>query len=328
MGERHTIRGIEATTHVDRHGERIAKEALEQMAQGDPQSDDVDWITWNHQTMLPPIGIVTRRWVEKRTDGEYQLAFEGQLLGSQDYVLLSRSSLQGLEVSQERLCRMVAAIEMSPLGHLDIVYDPRNFEDEAVELTVRELSELIDVRRAVYIRKATEAHSVIWIGVRFVGGLIAAGFLTRLGEMAADRLLEHARPFYVEMNNRLAQLLSKAKTGDRSDVIFTLPDAVPGVQIEGAVEGAEPSTLSRVWAKLPELHALATHFVQANPPDHFSQMKFLYNPASERWEVNYLTLRKYHSVILGPRYYVASHPLSRRWRDQQELMGSTEHKDE
>lgn len=89
MEDSRLIRGVAATTHIDRHGDRLSKEALEQMARDFLEKGHL--LYWNHETTLPPIGLVIQAWVEERKDGEHQLVYEGCLLREKDTYYLPES---------------------------------------------------------------------------------------------------------------------------------------------------------------------------------------------------------------------------------------------
>ncbi|MFG6062188.1 hypothetical protein, partial [Salmonella enterica] len=75
--------GIAATTHVDSHGMKISKEALDQLAEDIKKGESVPAIHIEHDTTLPPIGKVIDGLVEKRKDGEYQLVITQELFDKQ-----------------------------------------------------------------------------------------------------------------------------------------------------------------------------------------------------------------------------------------------------
>jgi hypothetical protein len=312
MDDKRRIRGIASTTHIDRHGERLSKEALEDMAQN--LSDQAKLIYWNHETTLPPIAMLTNEWVEKREDGEYQLAFEGYFLSNEDIEFLPQSNIEGLDITWEQVTEILNAIPPSPSGHIGISYDPRNFDPEEVTPIIEEMNELVETHQDLYSRKAELPQAVIWILVGFAGGHIASGFFTRLGEMAAEKVVETTKDFYRQLSNRLTKLLEKAKPEDsQPDVIFRLVVPESDTVIEGALESADQISIERVLGKLPVLYAIVVHLLQQNPSDFFSIMRFLYNPTDDNWEINYLVTRKTNKVIKGPRYYDRKHPLRPRY---------------
>lgn len=298
--------GIMATTHIDRHGERFAKEALEQMVEQFRESERPMWSYWNHMTTLPPIGVAIKEEVELREDGEYQLVAEIELLEEGDIEILPQSNTKGLDCAPEELEDILEDIEPAS-GYLEISYDPHNFEVNEVKPILQSLDALVETRAHLYVRKAELPPAVLWVLVAFAGGFIA-----RLGELTADKTLE----LYRQLSEPFKSLLKKAKPKPTADIIFSIPIPGSSTIVEGAIEDAYATNLEEIWPRLPTLYAVAVSIIQRNNKDYFSEIKFLYNPANSKWEINYLTIRKTHKVILGPRYYDPSHPLRKRWDEE------------
>lgn len=158
----------------------------------------------------------------------------------------------------------------------------------------------------LYIRKSEIPQVVIWVFIAFAGGFIA-----RFGELAADKAIHSTKEFYKKLNDRFSKFLQINPA--KPDVIFGIEIPDSSVAVEGALEQASKEILEIVWQKLPEIYAIATHLIRQNPKGYFSQIKFLFNPQSKKWEINYLTLRKSGRIIQGPRYYEPNHPLRERW---------------
>lgn len=128
-----------------------------------------------------------------------------------------------------------------------------------------------------------------------------------------------AKKFYDDLIERFSKLL-EIKPDEKPDVIFSVPIPDSLTLVEGAVEEADKSALDMAWRKLPDLYAIASHIISRNQKDYFAEMKFLYNPSIDNWDINYFTTRKTHKIILGPRYYDPSHPLRERWENELKKM--------
>ncbi len=313
MSKKNRFRGVMATTHLDRHGERITREALEQIAEVDLSAHPL-WLNWNHQTTLPPIGVITSQRVEPTEDGEYQLVNEGELLGEEDREFLPRSNVNGLDVTWSEVNETLKSTKPSATGHLEITYDIRNYDSEDVAPIIQSLNEIVPTTEQISVRKAEIPPAVIWVFVGF-----AAGFVARFGEVTADKLMEKAKKFYDDLTGRFSKFLD-IKPDEKPDIIFSVPIPDSLTVIEGAVEDADKMALDVAWRKLPDLYAIASCIISRNQKDYFAEMKFLYNPSTNNWDVNFFTTRKTHKVILGPRYYDPSHPLRKRWESELEKM--------
>lgn len=98
----------------------------------------------------------------------------------------------------------------------------------------------------------------------------------------------------------------------KPDVIFVIKIPDSSVMVEGAIDQVEKGTLKVVWVKLPELRSIAGDLIHQNAKDYFSQMRFQFNPKSEKWEFACLTLRKSGRTIQGSKYCRPDHPLKVR----------------
>ena len=315
--EKRKASGVLATTHLDRHGERFTKEDLEQIAKEETLSDHPIWLNWNHQTTLPPIGVFTHHRVQARQDGEYELVTDIEMLGDEDYEELQNSSIQ---VVDDRAVAILRTLEPATPSYLEISYDTLNFAPVAVRPVVKSLNEIVPTREEPTVRKAEIPEAVFWV---LIGGIVS-GFITRLGEVLADKALETGRSLLKQLGERFAKLL-ELDPANRPDVIFSIHMPDTSTIIEGAVEDADKTTLSEAWESILELCALAAHILEQNRRDYFAEVKFLFNPLSKKWEINYITTRETKRVILGPRYNDPTHPLHQRWtREHKEMKQSTD----
>jgi hypothetical protein len=300
--------GIASTTHKDRHGDRVSKEFLEDQVKTFKEHQQPVWGYCKHLTSLPPSNIVTDQAVELRNDGEYQLVVHGEMYDLEDFENLLQTDIIVPEVTGKDVTEIIQRLKTSDVGELQIQYDPKNFNPSEVEPIIESINELIPTKSVFFIRKAEIPPPVIFVLLAY-----ATGFIARLGEVTADKVLKQASSVSSEFKKRFAQLITKSNNPQKPDVIFGIPIYKPDVIIEGAVEEADIVVLNKAWEKLPNLYCLAERIIKGNRRDYFSQLKFLFNPVTENWEVNYILTRNSNRVILGPRYSDSSHPLHKRW---------------
>jgi hypothetical protein len=299
--------GIMATTHVDKHNECLSKEALENMAEQINNREKIQWMNWNHQTTLPPIGFMDKAWVEQLEDGEYGLFFEATALTDQKNLVI----VKDLEIFKDDLDNADLAI-----ADIQLAYDPRNFSTKDIQAVADKLSSQYPVEHHPYIRKAEFPPSVIWLVVGFIAGGVATGFLNRIGEIVADKVMEVTGQKLKNIGEILVPLEKMTLTKDRPDYIFIIPMKNSDVNVEGALECPDATTLIQACEKLPELYIYAKKLLLQNREGYFSDLKFLYNPLTNLWEINFLTIRDTHQVVLGKRYFVPEHPLRVRYEEQ------------
>jgi hypothetical protein len=312
MSRRH-FQGIASTTHIDKHGERVSREFLEQQVIDFKNKQQPLLGFWNHFNTLPPITITTDQLVEKREDGEYQLVVKGEILEEGDFEDLLNTNIIVNEITEKEIEAAIIKLQHSNKDELKILYDPRNFNPSDVDPIIASLNELVPVKSGHYIRKAEFPHPVIFVLLAF-----ATGFIARLGEVAANKVLKKASSFVDEFNNRFTQLVEYSNQNLKPDLVFSIQIPNSNVDVEGAIEEVDKEVLKGIWMKLPELYCLAEKIINDNRNGYFYQLNFLFNPITKKWEVNYLITRKTNRVILGPRYIDPSHPLRKRWETERE----------
>ena len=256
---------------------------------------------------MPPLGVARATSVRLRGDGEYELIGEGELFGDEDYEELSKSKI-ALPDQQE-----IDSAKYIPISFLEVAYDQVNFSPDEIRPLIESLNEVIPTDEKIVVRKSEIPVAVIWI---LIGG-ISGGFISRLGEVLADKTISAGHSLLHAIKDRFLLLL-KQRTNRKTDVVFGIPLANSETLVEAAVEDANQETIAEVWESLPKLYAIVTRIIKSNPKDFFQEAKFLYNPVTRSWEINYLAIRKTRRIILGPRYYDQTHPLWHRWEENKD----------
>ncbi len=132
-----------ATTHVDLHGERFAKELLEEFA----SEKQTIWLSWDHQTTLPPLGIAKATSVRLRDDGEYELVGEGEIFDDEDYEELVNSNIVLPDP------QVINSAEYIPISFLEVAYDQVNFSPNEIRPLIEWLNEIILDQQKIVVRK-------------------------------------------------------------------------------------------------------------------------------------------------------------------------------
>lgn len=308
---------IIATTHLDRHNERFTISALEGVAKDLGNPNKQTWMLWNHQSTLPPLGVLTGGRLEERSDGEHQVVATGIYFGSERKIPLAQSGLAEQIPSKAELEKLLAShdFSISDDGYIEVSVDRQNIDFGEAGQIIDEVNEQLPAKLSERGRKAEVPQEVIWILIAFAGGFVA-----RLGEVTADGLLAFSELAIGKLTEKLSKLLKKSKPTGQPDVIFQVEIPNSDVLVEGALEYATEDVLETVWSKLPELYLLAENVIARNRPKHFAVLRYLFNPYSNEWEINYFLTRNSKRVILGKRYTDPNHPLRRRWVEQNELI--------
>jgi hypothetical protein len=150
---------------------------------------------------------------------------------------------------------------------------------------------------------------VLWVFLSFAFGGIAQGFFARIGELIADHTIASA-PKLKLLGSKLSELMHNQQPENRGDIIFGIPLLNSKTVVEAAIESVNETSVEIALGKLSEVYAEASRLIAANREDYFDQIKYIFNPRENVWEVNYLIIKSNREIILGPRYYDANHPLN------------------
>jgi hypothetical protein len=155
-----------ATTHVDRHGDRLAPEALEGMAK---QIAEAYVPILNEHDIRMPLGRVTSAQVVELPDGELALEAECEYWEQSDTIQSARGD--------GRLMRL----QLPEPEIFSIAYDRVAFDEEDIG-ELREIAQLVgDEPHSVGKKAAEPVATLVIAGGVFIAGSIAAGFLSKLG---------------------------------------------------------------------------------------------------------------------------------------------------
>jgi hypothetical protein len=173
-----------ATTHVDRHGDKMTLDALQGMAQQIEQHYLP--ITLEHDIRHPPVGRVVSGKVTRLSDGEYALEATIEVFEEDD-------SLESLAGDGRQL-----RVRPENIHTIAVGYD-RTFCDEEGQQLLADLSEIsAEGQKPTEIaKKSLEpiATLVIISGISVVGG-IARGFFSKLGADLYEKLKQSLGRYY------------------------------------------------------------------------------------------------------------------------------------
>jgi hypothetical protein len=159
------------TTHVDKHNERVAADALDDFVS--LLNQQYVPIGVEHDPRIPPVGRLISAQIEELPDGEFavdgiaEIYEQGQDAEFKD---------DGREIPMELTGE---SIKVSP--------DRSYLQPNDKELLL-ELQELVKGEIKPSIKKALEPISILIIVASFIAGGIAQGFLAKIGEDAWDKL--------------------------------------------------------------------------------------------------------------------------------------------
>lgn len=288
-----------ATTHVDLHGDRFAKSALEGMVRQLSEAEGPQWMYMEHDTTLPPIGRVVGARLVQLEDGEYAVDGEIEIYSVDSYGGLAESEVD-TTLSNADVVFQRSLLPEGP-AEIEISYDPLNYGTEMVEQFVEETSEVLPVKTRPLIRKALTPLSILTVLIATPVSLFSKGFFTEMGKDA-----------YGLLKKKLVKLVKSRKPMDTPALIFHLPMPELEIVVEGSIRSENDKVLIASADLVQRLHTVATALLRRNRPHFFSKVTYLLNPETVDWEINYLITRT-GGIILGPSYKGAKKRMMRDW---------------
>lgn len=166
------IKGIIATSHVDRHGEMLASEALQSLV----EQINIKYIPMGveHDPRIPPAGRLISAKLVKLEDGACAVEAVGEVFERGDVIPLSDDP------------REITLHAHAP-DTLEVKFD-RTYRDQESQSAINEIGVLLSASPQEEIKKALEPISILTIGGAFAAGAVAVSFLNRLGEDVYDTL--------------------------------------------------------------------------------------------------------------------------------------------
>src|SRR5574337_329837 len=161
-----TIRTIMATTHVDRHNERLSLEALQSMKRH-IDSAYLPFI-FNHDPRCPPLGRVVRAEITTLADGEHAIEAEVEIFEPGEQLVLDEGR----------------AVQYRPLpGDGFVLTVDRTFSQPEFEAPVAAISAIFGTTPVFEVKKALDPIAVLGIGFGAVAALgkFAGAFFSKLG---------------------------------------------------------------------------------------------------------------------------------------------------
>ena len=279
------VKGIMATTLVDRHNCCIAKEALEEVANDICNSSHVPSMGIEHDISIMPIGKVIKGEIIPYGDDEFALQMYSEIFENYD-------SITGLEeetyycASSEIDHRPFADTQIVENDKLTISLDPVNFQDNDYVDIKKYLSDECSVNTETYMRKALIPDPQI------VFQLLCGTLLYWIGKKVLEKLAEKISDDIANSYDRIKKALSKiaARTIPKNrptTYVFKECDeevlelVIITERTALVLDAIRPDKIKQIMSALETLR------------DFFgvkiAKVQFLFDESKDKWEFNYLT---------------------------------------
>lgn len=188
------IKSRVASSHVDRHGDKMSVEVLKKMVEQINSGYSSSGI--EHDPRIPPVGRVESASLIKLDDGEYAVEATMGIFEPESKVPFNPDDPKELRVRRHTS------------EYLGIAYD-RAYYDEGSQLLINEINSIFKSGEnpKVDIKKSLEPISILTITGSFVVGGIALGFMRKVGADSWDLFKNKIKALF-KKNTAKERLLS------------------------------------------------------------------------------------------------------------------------
>lgn len=281
------LRGIGATTEIDRHNSRFTKQALENAANSINTSGSVPLFGLNHNRTIMPFGKVISAEVLPMSNGEYKLEFIQEIFEEEFVIeakdgtnyIMNKSSIDDRPFTEETVNNESYAVS------LDMV----NFSDYETAMEMKHYIEKCNMDSKDISRKSfiPDPEIIFQISSNIVGILLCKKVIDSIGDQLLKNLLNEVDNFYNATRNIVVKYSKLVIPKNRPQTyVFKLWDeciielVVVTTSANIVMESIERDNIKNIEDKLNDLK---THF---SP----NRVQFVYEDG--KWEFNYLCTDK------------------------------------
>lgn len=183
-----------ATTHLDKHNDRLLKSALIGIIEQIKNNSIPYWI--NHDPRIPPQGRFIKADLILLDDGEYAVDCIVETFDKNKYHLNDNDNKQ-------------MPLRKYNKGELKIIMD-NTFKDEKSKQYINDLKEILKKSSIEKdVKKSLDAISILKIGGEFALGAIMAGFLKEIGVDA-----------YKSLKSKLIEIYNKSQKNQQEKLFI------------------------------------------------------------------------------------------------------------
>jgi len=287
------VKGVMATTHIDKHNCRLTKETLEEMANNICNSDYVPSMSIEHDLTIIPIGKVIKGEISPCEDGEFALQMDSELF--EDY-----SSIKGPEeetyycASSEIDRRPFADTEIEENDKFTISLDPVNFEDNDYVDIKSYLSNECSVNTETHMRKALIPEPEIVF--QLLCGTLFYWTGKKVLEKFAEKVSDDIANSYDYIKKAICKITGKMIPKNRpTTYVFKECDEevlelVIITERTALVLGAiQPDKINDIMSAIKTLKVFFD--------EKIAKIQFLFDESKDKWEFNYLTTDQ--GIVIG-----------------------------
>lgn len=301
------LKGIGASTHVDRHNCRITKEALENAVKDINEGTYAVGVGIEHDSTIMPIGKVINGKMIKLEDGEYALEIEQELF--QEYQIYSDESDEKWYITGSSMdTRPFADTQPENIKKIKISVDPVNFSQPDFEslMDFYEKECLLDTES--FMRKSVIPDPEIVFTL--MTGTIAVMTGKKIAEKISDQVADDIIKIYELIKKAVLETVKRCKQGNRpityvvkENNSYLMELVVVTEKPEIVFEALSPDRICQVEVEVEK-------FVKNFNVD-IAKLQCIYDLEKQKWTVNYVSTKD-GKVIGSEKCYKKTVTLAKR----------------
>ncbi|MBU3202747.1 hypothetical protein [Clostridium algidicarnis] len=281
------LKGIGATTELDRHNCRFTREALENAANDVNDSGYVPSVGINHDSTIMPFGKVIRAEVLPMDNGEYKMEITQEIFEEEYFLELEGGTRYILNKSS---CDERPFVEDDyDSNDTTVSIDLINFENQEDISEIQELVEEYSALNGIIARKALipDPEIIFQVANGIVGVLLSKKVIDSVGDRVLNNLLDEVDKFYALIRELIVKYSKLAIPKNRPQMyVFKMWDecnielVVVTTYPEEVMESIKKEKLNNINNELIDLKQ---HFM-------LRRIQFIYENGN--WIFNYLCTDK------------------------------------
>lgn len=281
------LKGIGATTELDRHNCRFTREAFENAANDVNDSGSVPSVGINHDSTIMPFGKVIRAEVLPMDNGEYKMEITQEIFEEEYFLELEGGTRYILNKSS---CDERPFVEDDyDSNDTTVSIDLINFENQEDISEIQELVEEYSALNGIIARKALipDPEIIFQVANGIVGVLLSKKVIDSVGDRVLNNLLDEVDKFYALTRELIVKYSKLAIPKNRPQMyVFKMWDecnielVVVTTYPEEVMESIKKERLNNINNELIDLKQ---HFM-------LRRVQFIYENGN--WIFNYLCTDK------------------------------------
>lgn len=297
------VKGIGATTHIDKHNCRIAKEALEDAIKDINEGLYAIGVGIEHDSTIMPIGKVISGKLVKLKDGEYGIEIEQELFD--DYqVCRDETGVKWFIAKSQRDIRPFADTQVEDIHNIKVSIDPVNFSKIDYENLLNFYKKECLFDTECFMRKSVIPDP------EMVFTLVAGTIATLAGKKITEHIADDIVKLYELIKKAVLETVKLCRQSHRP-ITYVIKENTSYL-MELVVVTEIPDILFEALQneKMSQIETKIETFTNNFNVD-IAKLQCIYNVEEREWIVNYVSTRD-GKVIGSEKCYKKTVELARK----------------